>query len=922
MSQKKIFFLDGMALIYRAFFAFISNPRITSKGLNTSAVFGLTNTIYDIINNEKPTHLVAVFDTSAPTERHDIFPEYKANREEMPEDLRTSIPYVFQLFDALNIPVITKDGYEADDIIGTLAKVAKSNGFEVFMMTPDKDFAQIVEDGIYLYRPARNGGKAEVLGVPEVKEKFSVQYPEQVIDLLALMGDKVDNIPGIVGVGPKTAKKMLKDYGSVEGLYENVDDIKGKLKEKIIESKENAFLSKVLARINLNVPVPFEPEKYIIEEPNKEKVKQLFQELEFKTLMQKVLGEETRTTGKQTSLFDAPSNNTQVQNNETQEPEQYQQDKKEYISIQGKDQLQNLVKEFLKAHTFAFDTETTSLEPIDARLLGISLSKEKDKAYYISMPQEKNEVVEYLEILKPLLTDKTKLKIAHNLKYDYRVLLQYNFQIEMPVFDTMIAHYLLHPDDRHSLDKLSEKYLNYKPISIESLIGKKGKNQLSFESVPLDKATVYACEDADLTFQLYKALENEKMSLDVKEIFEKMELPLLFTLADMEETGVLIDSEFLKTYSRELQDEILNLEKEIYQLAEIKFNIASPKQLGEVLFDKLKIDDKAKKTKTGQYKTDEETLAKLAHIHPLPEKVLDYRELKKLKSTYVDALPKMVNPKTNKIHTNFGQTIAATGRLSSNNPNLQNIPIRTEKGKHIRKAFVPSENGELLSADYSQVELRVMASMSEDEAMIDAFQNNLDIHTATASKVFGVPLNEVSKDMRRSAKTVNFGIIYGISAFGLSQRINISRTEAKEIIDNYFIQFPGIKTYMDTQLNLCRKKGYVETLLGRRRYIRDINSNNATVRGFAERNAINAPVQGSAADLIKLAMISIHQKMKEQNFQSKMILQVHDELLFDVVLEEKDNLAQLVCREMESAMTLKVPLKVDYSFGKNWLEAH
>ena len=930
MSEQKLFLLDAYALIFRAYYAFIRTPRITSYGLNTSAIFGFTNTLLDVIQNQKPSHLAVVFDHKSKTLRAQEHSFYKANRDETPEDIKLSEPYIRQIINAFNIPILESAGYEADDVIGTLARLAEEEGFETFMMTPDKDFGQLVSEKTKMYRPARSGNKAEVWGPAEICEKFGLDNVNQVIDYLGLMGDAVDNIPGVPGVGPKTASTLLKKYGSMEKLYEHTDELKGKLKEKVEANKEQAFISKKLATIIRDVPVEFKSEEMILEDPDKGKVKDLFNSLEFRTLFRRVLGEAPNqiATGGQQSLFAdlAPQSSVakaaplKVLETQLKTIESVDHD---YVLVTEKDKRADLLALLLKQKTVCFDTETTSLETLDAEILGCAFSFEASKGYYVSFPRDFEECKTTLNEFKSFFESDKVEKVLQNAKYDIEVLWNYDIEVSGPIFDTMLAHYLVEPDQRHNMDALSEKYLNYRPVSITQLIGKKGKNQLSFESVELDKATEYAVEDADITLQLKYALEPLLEESKVRKILDEVEIPLIPVLGRMEREGVRVDADYLGKFSKELAQEAEVLEAAIYKDAGLKFNIASPKQLGEVLFDHLKLDDKAKKTRTGQYKTDEETLQKLADKHPLPAQILEFRQVQKLKSTYVDAIPSLIHPKTGRVHTSFAQAVAATGRLSSNNPNLQNIPIRTEKGRRIREAFVPrDENHSLVAIDYSQIELRIIASVSEDPGMMDAFRKGIDIHTATAAKVFGVDIQQVDKEMRRRAKTVNFGIIYGISAFGLSQRIGISRTEAKEIIDSYFAQFPGIKTYMDETVNSCRDKGYVETIIGRRRNIRDINSQNRTVVGFAERNAINAPIQGSAADMIKIAMIQVDKAMRERKMKSKMILQVHDELLFDTYNDELEELKSLVVPLMENAMELKVPVIVDVGEGKNWLEAH
>ncbi|MBC7425684.1 MAG: DNA polymerase I [Bacteroidia bacterium] len=933
MSEKKLFLLDGMALIYRAFFAFSQNPRITSYGLNVSAMFGFTNTLLEILQKQKPSHIAVVFDTSAPTERHEIYTEYKSNRQEMPEDLALSIPYVFRIIEAFRIPVITLDGYEADDIIGTLAKKAELEGYTTFMMTPDKDFGQLVSENIFIHKPARMGNDTETLGIPEILKKWEIERVDQVIDILGLWGDAVDNIPGVPGVGEKTAKKLIQEFGSIENIIANRDSLKGSLKDKFINFADQALLSKKLATIKIDCPVDLDEVGLLLEEPDLEKITELFKELEFKNLMQRVVGTPPSqiVVPKQSSqgdLFSQPSK-------EAANPAQYEKIEEvleevifnnientahEYFLVESFEDRQALIAKLLEQKEFCFDTETTSLDSLGAEILGIAFSFESSKGYYVAFSEGKAH--EMLEEFRPVF-EGPALKIAQNLKYDLQLLQNYGLEAKGPFFDTMLAHYLLEPDKRHNMDVLSQHYLKYDPVSITTLIGKKGKDQLSMSSVPLEIIKEYAAEDADITFQLKQKLNPILSDQNASDLFLNIEVPLVPVLADMERLGIRVDSDFLRNYSTELAKEIAETETVIYELTGQKFNIASPKQLGEILFEKLQLDPKAKKTKTGQYQTGEDILMKLASKSPVAQKIVDFRQLQKLKSTYVDALPAIVNAKTGRVHTTFNQAVAATGRLSSTNPNLQNIPVKTDKGREVRKAFIAKDADHvILSADYSQIELRIIASISEDEGMMSAFANNLDIHTATAAKVFGVPLEDVDKDMRRKAKSVNFGIIYGQGAFGLAENLGITRGEAKTIIENYFREFPRIRDYMDNTIEFARKNQYVQTLLGRRRYIRDINSANGTIRSFAERNAINAPIQGSAADMIKVAMINIHKFLKESDFKTKMILQVHDELLFDVPVSEVEFMKERIPALMCAAMTLKVPVIAEAGTGNNWLEAH
>ena len=930
MSDKKLFLLDAYALIFRAYYAFIKNPRITSYGLNTSAIFGFTNTLLDVLQNQKPTHIAVVFDHKSENIRKQEFAFYKANRDETPEDIKLSEPYIRRVIEAFNIPILEAEGYEADDVIGTLAKQAEEKDFMTYMMTPDKDFGQLVTDKSVMYKPARSGNKAEIWGPAEVCEKFGVDRTEQIIDYLGLMGDSVDNIPGVPGVGPKTASTLLKQYGSMENLYEHTDELKGKLKEKVEANKDQAFMSKKLATIITDAPVELDEQALVLEEVNKEAIKEIFEEVEFRTLYQRVTGEQPKfvATGGQQSLFaDMPTTSSksaaQKMADEVSGVKTIEQVKHDYISVTTSEERSDLLAALLSQKSVCFDTETTSLDPLEARILGCAFSFEKGKGYYLTFPDNYDETKAILNEFQPFFKNKQIEKVLQNAKYDIRVLWKYDIQVEGPLFDTMLAHYLLEPDQKHGMDFLSEKFLGYKPISITNLIGKKGKNQLSFDTVPLDKATEYAVEDADITLQLKDSFEPALKEDGLRDVFDKIEVPLVPVLARMEQEGVNVDVDFLADYSKELTQESREIEQEIYKEAGMEFNIASPRQLGDILFGHLKLDPKAKKTKTGQFKTDEATLQKLADLHALPKLILEYRHNQKLVSTYIDAIPKLVNKDTRRVHTSFAQAVAATGRLSSSNPNLQNIPIRTDKGRKIRQAFVPrDENHILVAADYSQIELRIVASISKDEAMMEAFNAGMDIHTATAARVYGVKPEEVTKDQRYKAKSVNFGLIYGQGATGLSQNLKITRTEAKELIDAYFDQFKGIKKYMDDTIAFCREHGYVQTIRGRKRRIRDINSQNRTVVGFAERNAINAPIQGSAADMIKLAMINIDAALRLQNFKSKMILQVHDELLFDVHKDELDRLKMLIKPLMEHAMPLNVPTVVEVGEGANWLEAH
>ncbi|MFB1021942.1 MAG: DNA polymerase I [Vicingaceae bacterium] len=932
-DNKTLWLLDAYALIYRAHFAFSQNQMINSKGLNTSAIYGFTTTLFDVLTTHNPTHIAVVFDTSAPTARHVEFPAYKANREETPDDIRTAIPYIKKIIKGFNIPTLYSDGFEADDVIGTLAKKAEKEGYKTFMMTPDKDFGQLVSENIFMYKPSRMGNKAEVWGVDEVCARFEITDPLQVIDYLGMCGDAVDNIPGIPGVGDKTAKKFLKQYGSMEGLLANTADLKGKMREKVEGSTELALLSKKLATIIIDVPIEFDANDLKRDPLNKKELEQIFADVEFRTLSKRILGEEVSIAPSnegQMDLFSAGasslSQNSVEQELVTSEPVQLAtlaDTQHTYHLVDTDEKIQDLIKLLEKANSYCFDTETTSIDSMVAELVGLSFSIKKGEAYYVPVGENLDEAKELVAQFKSIFEDSKKEVIAQNLKYDLTVLKNYGVGLKGKFFDTMIAHYLLEPDQKHGMDILAETYLSYKPQSIVELIGKKGKNQGSMRDVEVEKVVEYAGEDADITFQLKEVFDKLLGTDELRTLFDEVEMPLISVLAAMEYEGINLDCDNLAEFSKELAISLIDLSKEITDLATTEFNIDSPKQLGQVLFEVLKIDEKAKKTKTGQYSTSEETLAKLALKHEIIPKVLEYRSLKKLKSTYVDSLPDLVNPKTGRIHTNYMQTVAATGRLSSNSPNLQNIPIRTEKGREIRKAFIPRDKDyQLLAADYSQIELRIIAALSGDEGMIDAFKNGIDIHSVTASKVFDVALEEVDRDMRSKAKTVNFGIIYGISAFGLSQRMNIGRKEAKVIIDNYFEKYPGIKKYMDDSIAFAKEHGYVETIMKRRRYLKDINGKNAIMRGFAERNAINAPIQGSAADVIKVAMINLQKELLDQNFKSKLLLQVHDELVFDVYKDEVEKIKPLIKEKMEQAIEMVVPLTIEMDIASNWLEAH
>lgn len=923
-EPKKLFLLDAMALIYRAYFAFSKNPRINSKGQNTSAVLGFANALLDILKNQKPTHIGVAFDTHAPTVRHDDFAEYKANREKMPEDLAASIPFIVELIKGFNIPILSVDGYEADDIIGTLAKRAEKAGFTTFMMTPDKDFGQLVSENIFMYKPARMGNGAEVWGIKEVCERYQLENPLQMIDLLGLWGDASDNIPGVPGIGEKTAIKLIAEYGSMENLLDHIDELKGKLKENLERFTDQALQSKSLATIILDVPIEFNPDKLILEDPDFEKLKILFEELEFRNYAARVeaLYSPQQNTVTQVDLFSDEVDNGLVVT-EVTDKNTIQNTPHQYHLVSTKEEAQQLAALLGKQNEFCFDTETTGVDANNAELVGMSFAFKAGEAWYVPVSENYHEALETVGLFKEVMENPKITKIGQNIKFDASMLNWYDVKVAGRFFDTMIAHYLIQPDMRHNMDVLSETYLNYKPVSIETLIGKKGKNQGSMRDADTAEIKEYAAEDADITLQLKEVFEPMLVEAGTKKLFDEIEMPLVPVLASMEAEGVKLDVETLVQFSQELETQIGVTQAEIFRLADTEFNIASPKQMGEVLFEKLAIIDKPKKTKTGQYATGEDELLKLAHRHPIIERILEFRSLTKLKSTYVDALPALVNPRDGRIHTSYNQAVAATGRLSSNNPNLQNIPIRTELGREIRKAFIPRNTDYvLMAADYSQIELRIIAHLSDDQAMIHDFSEGVDIHTATASRVYNMPLGEVTRDMRRNAKTVNFGIIYGISAFGLSERLGIPRREAANIISSYFEKYPGVKKYMDNTIALAKANGYVETIMGRRRYLNDINSGNATVRGFAERNAINAPIQGSSADMIKIAMISIYNEMVEKNLKTKMILQVHDELVFDVHRDEVEVMKILIENNMKQAMKLNVPVEVDINIGENWLEAH
>ncbi len=947
--DKRLFLLDAYALVFRAYYALIRSPRLTSKGKNTNAQFGFTNALVELLNKQKPSHMAVCFDTAAPTERHTDFADYKANRQETPEDIKLAVPDIIRIIEGFNIPVIAVDGYEADDVIGALSVKAEAEGYDVYMVTPDKDYGQLVTEKVKIYKPAYQGGDVEIMGPAEVCAKWNIKRVSQVIDILGLMGDAVDNIPGIKGVGEKTAAKLLAEYDTLENILDNADNIKGSMGEKIRNGKADAIMSKKLATIITNVPVEFHEENFCVKEWNKEALKEVFGELEFRTLAKRLLGEELAgaapVTGK-ANTGDKPSETkapqavqTDLFGNIVEQPvvvsetiEQTVSNFKtvhtvphNYIAATTPEAIAEMVQHLEQFKEICFDTETTGIDANEAELVGLSFAVTPGEAYYVPCSANREEVLQLLSLLQPLFDNPAITWIGQNIKYDLLILKWYNVAIAGQFFDTMLAHYVIDPDGKRSMDDLSEKYLQYEPIHIEELIGKKGKGQGTMRDVELEKIKDYAAEDADITLQLKHAFTPLLTENEVQEVFEKVENPLMPVLTDMEFEGIRIDEAFLKDYSSVLEADAKAAEESVYKQAGVRFNLASPKQLGEVLFEKLQLDPKAKKTKTGQYATGEDVLLKLANNNPIVNDILTFRELTKLKSTYVDALPLLVNSKTGRVHTTYGQAVAVTGRLASNNPNLQNIPVRTERGKEIRKAFIPrDEKHILLSADYSQIELRIVAAISGDPNMCAAFKSGTDIHTATAAKVYNVAEGDVTKEMRYKAKSVNFGIIYGQGAFGLADNLGISRTEAKDIIDNYKKQFAGIQKYMDDTINFAREFGYVQTLMGRKRWLRDINSGNFTVRGFAERNAINSPIQGTAADMIKLAMIKVHAAIKENGFKSKMILQVHDELVFDVLQEELDDIKPVIINAMQAAMILpnEVPIIAEAGVGHNWLEAH
>jgi len=941
-NDKRLYLIDAYAMIFRGYFAFIKNPRITTKGINTSAIFGFTNSLIELIKRDRPTHLAVVFDVGRTNVRHDDYADYKANRLDTPEPILLAKPFINDILKAMHIPILGVEGYEADDIIGTIACKAEKQGYNVFMVTPDKDFAQLVTDNIKIYKPSMKGSDIEILGVEEIKAKYEINDPKQIIDYLGMMGDAVDNIPGLDGVGDKTARKFIQEFGSMENLLANTHLLKGKMKEKVEASAERGLMSKKLATIICDAPVEFIEEQYDLDMPDFEKVKEIFDELEFRRLYENLYRafsnkeyveelmevdnpgdgkvEVSATAGKNGMMdlfatFEQLDQATTTKSNIEGNDHLYQ-----YIDTPKAQRI--LLDNLLKQKAVAFDTETTSLNELEAELIGMSFSYKKGLAYYIPISENRAEAQETLELFRPFFDDENVLKIAHNLKYDYKVLQNYNIEVKGKIFDTMIAHYLLNPDGRHGMDYLSEMYLDYKPVSIESLIGKKGKNQLTLREVDLDIQTAYAAEDADVTFQLYELFAPQLPKENLQELFYNVEMPLMKVLAKIELTGVKLDNNWLAQESIDLENDLRVLESKIFELSGENFNMNSPKQLGEILFDKMQLDPKAKKTKTGQYATSEDVLQKLSSKHEIIASILEYRTLQKLKSTYVDALPSQIDTKDERVHTTFAQTVAATGRLASVNPNLQNIPIRTLRGQQIRGAFVSGEGKKIISADYSQIELRLIAEISGEQNMIAAFQNNEDIHVSTAAKLFDIPLDEVTKVQRGQAKTVNFGIIYGQGAFALAEQTGLSRTEAKKMIDSYYESYPRLKEYMAEQVKKAQQLGYVETILGRRRHLKDINSSNFVVKAHAERNAVNAPIQGSAADIIKLAMIRIDEELDTQNLETKMLLQVHDELLFEAPIDEVDVAMSLIKKEMEAAFVTTVPLLVEVGVGNNWLEAH
>ncbi len=930
--MNRLFLLDAYALIYRAYYAFIKAPRINSKGLNTSAIFGFVNTLEEVLNKEKPTHIGVAFDPSGPTFRHEAYPEYKAQREETPEGIRAAVPYIKRILHAYNIPILEVAGYEADDVIGTLATQSKSiDGMETFMMTPDKDYGQLVGGNVRMFRPKYGDKEFEILGEKEVCEKYGIDSPLQVIDLLGLMGDASDNIPGCPGVGEKTAVKLINQFGSIENMLDRTDELKGALKTKVEENKEKITFSKFLATIKTDVPISLDMESLKREQINEQELREIFEEIEFRSLLKRILGEKPQSS--QIGLFEAKSNTGMLDlfaPNPTEGQNLFEKSTlaslkttpHNYYLVDSEEEIDSWAEKFLTFDFLVLDTETTSTDAMTAELVGLSFSVAEHEAYYVPIPAEREQALNIVNKFKSVYESDKILKVGQNLKYDIMVLANYGIEMRGEMFDTMLAHYILQPELHHNMDYMAEIYLDYKTIHIDELIGAKGKKQRNMRDLSPQEVYEYACEDADITLQLKNRLETELRKEGLYDLFHDVEMPLVAVLARMERNGARIDTAALAETSRLMSERMLAIESEIKTLAGIDFNISSPRQVGEVLFDRLRIIEKPKKTKSGQYTTSEDVLQSLRSKHPIVEKILDYRGLKKLLSTYIDALPQLINPQTGHIHTSYNQAVTATGRLSSSNPNLQNIPIRDENGKEVRKAFIPDEGCEFLSADYSQIELRIMAHLSGDENMIEAFNNGHDIHAATAAKIYKLPIEEVTSDQRRKAKTANFGIIYGITVFGLAERMDVSRGEAKELIDEYFSTYPKVKEYMDRSIAVAREKGYTETMFGRRCHLPDINSHNATVRGYAERNAINAPIQGSAADIIKVAMARIDRRMQEEHLRSKMILQVHDELNFSVVPEEKERLQRIVVEEMQSACTMRVPLLADYGWGSNWLEAH
>lgn len=933
-QNSKLFLLDAYALIYRAYYAFIKNPRINSKGFNTSAILGFVNTLEEVLKKENPTHIGVAFDPPGPTFRHEAFEQYKAQREETPEAIRLSVPIIKDIIKAYRIPILEVAGYEADDVIGTLATEAGNQGITTYMMTPDKDYGQLVTDHVFMYRPKYGDKEFEVMGVEQVKAKFDIQSPAQVIDMLGLMGDPSDNIPGCPGVGEKTAQKLIAEFGSIENLLEHTDQLKGALKTKVETNREMIIFSKFLATIKVDVPIRLDMNSLVREQADEDTLRKIFEELEFRTLMERIFKKESSPASPIAgTLFN--QENGPVQGNLFEEftPDHTNEEKKsnleslnslsyDYQLIDTEEKRNEIIKKLLTSEILALDTETTGTDPMDAELVGMSFSITENQAFYVPVPAERKEAIKIVREFEPVFKNEKSLKVGQNIKYDMLVLQNYGIEVRGKLFDTMVAHYVLQPELRHNMDYLAEIYLHYQTIHIEELIGPKGKGQKNMRDLSPQEVYLYACEDADVTLKLKNILEQELKKNDAEKLFYEIEMPLVPVLVNIESNGVRLDTEALKQSSEHFTTRLQSIEKEIYTLAEGEFNIASPKQVGEILFDKLKIVEKAKKTKTGQYVTSEEVLESLRNKHDIIGKILEYRGLKKLLSTYIDALPQLINPKTGRIHTSFNQTVTATGRLSSSNPNLQNIPIRDEDGKEIRKAFIPDDGCSFFSADYSQIELRIMAHLSEDKNMIDAFLSGYDIHAATAAKIYKVDIKEVTADMRRKAKTANFGIIYGISVFGLAERMNVDRKEAKELIDGYFETYPQVKSYMDKSIQVAREHGYVETIFHRKRFLPDINSRNAVVRGYAERNAINAPIQGSAADIIKVAMARIYERFKAEGLKAKMILQVHDELNFSVPAKEKEIVEQVVIEEMEKAYRMHVPLKADCGWGTNWLEAH